>query len=96
MHDEPRWADVGLDHIFKLRASVFEAGRWMVNDGFGEDFVEFGGFDFLMTSGVNLGSEFKKFSDVLTGFATGNKYGSVREKVEVVFEFVEDFVSIID
>ncbi len=68
MHNEPRWADIGLDDILRLGASVFEAGRWMFDDGFAEDFVELGGFDFLMASGVDLGGEFEKFGDILTSF----------------------------
>ena len=30
---EPRWADVGLDDVFGLRSSVFEAGWGVGEDG---------------------------------------------------------------
>lgn len=64
----------------------------MFDDGFIEDFVEFGSFDFLMASGVDFGGEFKKFSDVLAGFAAGDEDGGVREEVKIIFEFVKNGV----
>lgn len=33
MNYEPRWADVGLDDVFGLRPSVFEAGWGVREDG---------------------------------------------------------------
>ena len=92
MDDKPRWASVGLDDVFEFRAGVFQAGRWMLDDGFAEDFVELGSFDFEMTSGVNFGCEFEKFGDVLSGFATSNKNWRVRQEVKIVLEFIENVV----
>ena len=57
MHHEPRWTNVGLDDVFGLWTGVFEAGRWVLDDGFAEDFVKFGSFDFLMAGSVDFGGE---------------------------------------
>lgn len=73
MDDEPRWADIGLDDIFELGTSIFETGWRMFDDGFVQDFVEFGGFDFEMASGVDFGSKFKKFGNILSCLATGDQ-----------------------
>ena len=81
-----------MDDVFELRAGVFQAGRWMLDDGFAEDFVELGSLDFEMTSGVNFGCEFEKFGDVLTGFAAGNKDWRVGYEIKIVFKFVENVV----
>lgn len=78
MDNKPRRTNVGLDNVFRLWASVFEAGRNMFDNGFAEDFVEFGSFDFEMARGVDFGSKFKKFGDVLAGFAASDKNWSVR------------------
>lgn len=94
MDDEPRRADVGLDDVFWLWAGVFEAGGRMFNDGFAEDLVEFGSFDFLMSGGVDVGGELKEAGDILTGFGTSDENGCVRQKVKVLFELIEDFVGI--
>ena len=72
MNNEPGRAGVGLDNVFWLRSGVFEPSRRMFDDGFAEDFVKFGSFEFEMTSSINFGSEFKEFGDILTSFATGN------------------------
>ncbi len=72
MNDEPRRANVGLDNVFWFRTGIFEAGRSMLDDGFSEDFVEIGSFDFLVAGGVDFGGEFKKLGDVMTGFGTGD------------------------
>lgn len=96
MNNEPRRADVGLDDILRLRASILQASRRVFDDSFGKDFIEVGSFDFLVTGGVNLGSEFEKFGNVMTGFGTGNKYWGVRNEVEILLEFVEDSVGVVD
>ena len=67
--DKPRWADIGLDDIFELGTSIFETGWRMLDDGLTQDFVEFGGFDFEVASGIDFGSEFKKFGNILPSFA---------------------------
>lgn len=68
----------------------------MFDDSFAQDLVEVGGFDFLMSGCVNLGGKLKKFSDVMAGLTTGDEHGSIGDKIEVVFEFVEDGVGVID
>lgn len=68
----------------------------MLDDGFAEDFVELGSFDFEATGGVDFGGELEEFGDILTGFAAGNKNGGVGEEVEVMFELVEDFIGVVD
>lgn len=72
MDNKPRRANVGLDDVFGFRTSVFKASREMFEDGFAEDFVEFGSFDFKTTSGVNFGSEFKELGDVLSSLRAGD------------------------
>ncbi len=64
----------------------------MFEDGFAENFVEFGSFDFEMTSSVDFEGKFKEFGDVFAGDTTSNENWSVGEKIEVAFEVVEDFV----
>ena len=77
MNDEPGRTSVGLDDIFQLGASVFQASGGMFEDGFAEDFVEFRSFDFLVASLVDFECEFKKFSDVFAGGAAGDEDWSV-------------------
>ncbi len=85
MDDKPRWADIGLDNIFELGASIFETGWRMFDDGLIQDFVEFGGFDFEMASGIDFGSEFKKFGNILPSFAACDQNWCVGQKVEIIF-----------
>ena len=94
--DEPGRASVGLDDVFELRTGVFEAGGDVFDDGFTEDFVEFGSFEFEVTSCVDFSGEFEKFGDVLTGFGTGDENGRIRQEVEIAFEFVKDMVGVVD
>ncbi len=68
----------------------------MLDDGFAEDFIEFGSFDFEMASGIDFGGELEEFSNVLAGLGACNEDGSVREEVEIAFEFVEDVVGVGD
>lgn len=96
MYYEPRWADVGLDDIFGLRTSVFEAGGSVLDDGRSEDFVELGSFDFEVPSGVNFGGEFKKFGDIMASGRAGDEDGGVRQEIKITFELVEDVVSVVD
>lgn len=96
VNHEPRRTGVGLDDVFGLGASVFEAGGNMFDNGLGEDFIEFGSFDFLVASGVNLGGKFKKFGDVVTGGGTGDKDGGVGQEIEIAFEFVKNMVGVVD
>lgn len=96
MDDEPGWTDVGLDDVFELRTGIFEAGRRMLDDGFGEDFVELGSSDFLMASGVDFGGELEEPSEVVAGNTASDEDRSVGYEVEVVFEIVQDFVGVVD
>ncbi len=96
VNDEPWRADVGLDNILRLRASIFQASRRVFDDGFGEDFIEVGSFNFLVASGVDLGGEFEEFGNVMAGFGTGDEDGGVRNEVEILFEFVENSVGVVD
>lgn len=54
MHDEPRWAGVGLDDVFWFRVSVVETGGSVFEDGGIEDFVKFGGFEFGVAGAVDV------------------------------------------
>ena len=96
VNDEPWRADVGLDNILRLRASIFQASRRVFDDGFGEDFIEVGSFNFLVASGVDLGGEFEEFGNVMAGFGTGDEDGGVGEKVEITFELVKDMIGVVD
>ena len=96
MHYEPRWACVGLDDIFGFRASVFEAGGNMLDDGFGEDFVKLGGLDFLVASLVDFGGEFEELGDIMPSSGAGDEDGGVGEKVEITFELVKDMIGVVD
>lgn len=78
MHYKPRWAGVGLYDIFKFGFGILKSGWRMLDDGFAEDFVEIGSFDFEVASRVNFGSKFKKFGNILTGFTTSDEYWSIR------------------
>ncbi len=93
--DEPRWANVGLDDVFRFGLSVFKAGGDVASDGVVENLVKLGSLDFEVTSGVDFGGEFEEFSNVLAGFAAGNENGGVREEVEIALELVEDGVDVV-
>lgn len=78
MDDKPRRTGVGLDDVFRLWTSVFEASRGVFDDSLAKDFIKFGSFDFDVASSVNLCSEFKEFSNVLTGLRASDEYWGVR------------------
>ena len=94
--DEPRRAGVGLDDVFRFRVSVFEARRFVLDDGLVEDFVEVASFDFLFSGGGDFGGELEKFGDVFAGGAGSQENRGEREEVQVIFEVVEDFVGVFD
>lgn len=94
--DEPGRAGVSLDDVFEFRAGVFETGRDVFDDGFAEDFVELGSFEFEMASGVDFGGKFEEFGDVLAGFGAGDENGSVWEEVKITLELIEDMVGVVD
>ena len=85
MDNEPRGAGVGLDDVFGFRAGVFEAGRNMIDDGFVQDLVKFGSFDFEMASGVDFGDELEKFGDILASLGASNQNRSVRQEIKIAF-----------
>ena len=68
VHYEPWRTGVGLDDVFWLWTSVLEPGWSMFNNGLGEDFVEFGSFNFEFASVGDFSGELKKFSYVVAGF----------------------------
>lgn len=96
MDDEPGRTDVGLDDVFWFRTGVLQAGGRMLDDGFGEDFIELGSFDFLMASDVDFGGKFEELCDIMAGFGAGDEDWSVRDKIKIPFELIEDMVSIIN
>ena len=55
VNDEPDRICVGLDDVLRLWLGVLQAGRWMLAQGFLEDFIEGGSGDFR---GVILGDLF--------------------------------------
>lgn len=94
--DEPGWASVGLDDVFEFRAGVFETGGDMFDDGFAEDFIKLGGFEFEMASGVDFGGKFEEFGDILAGFGASDEDRGIWEEVKITLEFIEDMVGVVD
>jgi hypothetical protein len=88
MNDEPRWTCVGLNDVFELWMSVFEASWSVSDDGVFQDFIEVAGADFGVTSGVDFEHEIKKFGDVFAGFARGDESWGVWDKVEILLELI--------
>ena len=86
--DKPRWASVGLDDIFEFGTGIFEPGRWMLDDSFVKNLVEFGSFDFLVAGSVDLGGELEETSDVLAGGTAGDEDGRVGQEIKIAFEIV--------
>ena len=85
---KPGWASISLYDVLEFGASIFETGRWVLDNSFAKDFVEFGSFDFEMARGVDFGGEFKKFGDILAGSRASNKNRCVRQEVKILLEFV--------
>lgn len=94
--DEPGRTDVSLDDVFRFRAGIFQTGGRMLDDGFGENFIQVGSFDFLMTSSVDLGGKLEELRNIMAGFGAGDENGGVGEEIEILLEFIEDFISIVD
>lgn len=86
--DEPGWAGVSLDDVFEFRASVFETGGDVLDNGFAQDLIELGSFKFKVAGDVDFGGELEEFGDVLAGFGAGDEDGGVWQEVEIALEFV--------
>lgn len=94
INNEPRRASIGLNHVAKLWMGVFEAGRRMRIDCIGEQFVEVAGLEFGMAGGVNLSGKLEDFRHIFTGNRACQNDWRVWNKVEVIFEIIEDFVAV--
>ena len=91
---KPWRTSIGLNHVTKTRMSVFETCWWMHANSFVENFVEVGSFELGVTGAVDLGSEFKNLGGVFAGDGAGEDDWRVRDKVKIVFKFVENLVGV--
>ena len=92
---EPWWASVGLNHVAKLWVGVFEAGRWMRINGIHEKLIKVGSLELGMACAVDLNGKFEDFGDVFAGDGASHDDWCVWDEVEIVFEVVENFTTIL-
>lgn len=68
----------------------------MFDDGFSENLIEIGSFDFLVTRGVDFGGKFEKSRNVMAGFGADDENWSIRYEIKILLEFIENMIGIID
>ena len=91
---KPWRTSIGLNHVTKTRMSVFETCWWMHANSFVENFVEVGSFELGVTGAVDLGSELENFGGIFTSDGASEDDWRVRDKVKIVFKFVENLVGV--
>lgn len=92
---KPWRTSIGLNHVTKTRMSIFETCWWMHANSFVENFVEVGSFELGVTGAVDLGSELENFGGIFTSDGASENNWCIWDEFEIVFEFVEDFVSVL-
>ena len=95
INNEPWWASVGLNHVAKLWVGILETSRWMRVDGVHEKLIKVGSLELGMACAVDLNGKFEDFGDVFAGDGASHNDWCVWDEVEIIFEVVENFVTIL-